>query len=336
MMRVQALVVAGLSLGLLSAAAPQGIAQVPDVSSERPPGESPTRVEVSFFLLDLMKVIDQDEAFEADVFILARWKDPRLTGERVRVVPGDKVWTPNIVVFNERDATSKLPDEVEIQPDGTVTYRQRLIGTFASSLELSRFPMDTQTLEIRLVVYGTTVDEVVLVESARVAAARSAELAITDWEIGELQVEVGLFDPIPGLSLSSLSARIGARRFVEYYVVQMLVPLILIVGMSWIAFWIDPRVVNIRTNVGVTTVLTLIAYRFMVGSLVPKLPYLTRIDYLLLGSTVLVAAALVTVAAGAYLMRQDRTATVDRVDSAARIVFPVCFLLLLGSLRFVG
>jgi hypothetical protein len=34
--------------------------------------------------------------------------------------------------------------------------------------------------------------------------------------------------------------------------------------------------------------LTLIAYRFSIGELVPKVAYLTRLDYFILGSTLMV------------------------------------------------
>ena len=37
---------------LLAAAAAPGFAQVEDVTSERPPGDGPTRVEVAFYLID--------------------------------------------------------------------------------------------------------------------------------------------------------------------------------------------------------------------------------------------------------------------------------------------
>jgi len=310
--------------------------QTEDLSSERPPGESPTRIEVAFYLIDLMRVIDLDGAFEADLFTVASWKDPRLRGERVRVVPTDEVWMPNMVAFNERDVSSRLPKVVEIQPDGTVTFRQRLMGTFASLLDLRRFPMDSHTLEVKFVVYGNTVEEVILVESTTIPSGRSPELSIADWEIGELEIRAAAFTPVPGFERSSLVVRLGARRFVGYYAVQILVPLILIVAMSWIPFWVEPGMVNVRSRVSVTTVLTLIAYRFMIGELVPKLPYLTRIDELLLGSTVLVAAAMICTVIGGFLVSRDRAAAVARMDVIARVVLPVGFLLLLGSVTLLG
>jgi hypothetical protein len=289
-----------------------------------------------FYIMDLMSVVDTEQAFEADVFIRASWKDTRQAGDRVRLVPAGEVWMPRVLVYNIRDASSALPETVEIQPDGTVTYRQRLTGTFASPLDLARFPMDSQTLEIRLVVYGAGPNEVLLVESTAFPAARSTTLSITDWQIGELETSTGTFSPTPaGPKLSTFAISLKGKRLIGYYVVQMLVPLILIVGMSWIVFWIDPSVIPARMSIAVTTVLTLIAYRFMIGGLVPKLPYLTRMDYLLLGATVLVAGALAAVATGTYLVNQDRVAAAARLNRIARPIIPAGFVLLLAGLALL-
>ncbi|MFV2073735.1 MAG: hypothetical protein ACC742_13935, partial [Thermoanaerobaculales bacterium] len=43
----------------------------------------------------------------------------------------------------------------------------------------------------------------------------------------------------------------------------------IIVFMSWVVFWIDPRHVGPRISVAVTSMLTLIAYRFLLGQLLP-------------------------------------------------------------------
>jgi hypothetical protein len=52
--------------------------------------------------------------------------------------------------------------------------------------------------------------------------------------------------------------------------VKVILPLILIVAMSWIVFWIDPEESGIQISVAITTMLTLIAYRFAVGADLPK------------------------------------------------------------------
>jgi hypothetical protein len=327
-----ALVLACILLSTLPALAARG----DDLISQRPPGEGPTRIDISFYLIDLMKVIDVDETFEADVFFVARWQDSRLAGSGVRVVPTSEVWTPNILVFNKRDVSIDLPQVVTIEPDGSVVYRQRLIGEFASPLDLHRFPLDSQTLHIQLVSYGTNTEEVVLAESPGFAATRNPDLSIGDWTVGSVRMEGGEFHAIPGApALSRFTVRLDVKRLVGYYVVQLLIPLILIVAMSWMSFWINPEIIPTRVGTCVTTVLTLIAFRFMVGGLVPRLPYLTLVDYLLLGATVLVAASLLVVAIGSMLAK-ERPHIARRIDRVARVVHPLSFLLLILGIYLFG
>ncbi len=321
-------------LGLLVSV--PSMAQDVDLVSSRPPGDGPTEISVSFYLIDLMRVIDVDETFEADVFLVGSWKDSRLAGDRVRVLPMDSVWMPRLIAFNRRDIEHTLPEEVTVQPDGTVIYRQRIMGTFASPLDLKRFPLDTQSLEVKFVIYGSSTDEVVLVPNPELTAERNPNLAIRDWTVADLEQEQGVFDAAPGAPrLSMLSFRVDVRRVASYYVVQMLIPLLLIVCMSWIVFWIDPNIIPTRMSVSVTTVLTLIAYRFMVNALMPKLPYLTLVDHILLGATLLVAVSLVLMTIGTYRVNHDQAEAVKRTDRVARIVLPLAFVVMLvGLARF--
>jgi len=332
----QPAILALLLLFALSVSVPASAADVDDLLGQRPPGEGPTRIEVSFYLIDLMKVIDLNEMFEADVFFIASWTDPRLKGERVRSVPLSEVWAPNILIFNKRDADADLPKIVTIQPDGTVTYRQRIIGTFASPLDLHRFPLDSQTLHVQLVVYGASTDEVILVESPRFAAVANPDLSIGDWKVGPATMESDEFHAVPGgPPHSRLTVRLDVERLVGYYVVQMLIPLLLIVAMSWMPFWINPEIIPTRVGTSVTTVLTLIAYRFMVGALVPRLPYLTLMDYVLLAATVVVAASLVLVATGSVLVK-TRPQTVGRIDRIGRVAHPLVFISLIAGIFLFG
>ena len=65
--------------------------------------------------------------------------------------------------------------------------------------------------------------------------------------------------------------------------------------MSWTVFWIHPTNGGPQISVAVTSMLTLIAYRFAIGSEVPKLPYLTRLDAFILASSLLVFLSLIEV-----------------------------------------
>ncbi len=119
----------------------------------------------------------------------------------------------------------------------------------------------------------------------------------------------------------------GERR-AGYYLIKVILPLILIVAMSWVVFWIDPSEGGSQIGVALTTMLTLIAYRFAVGSELPNIPYLTRMDYFLLASTVLVFATLIEVVITSHYARSGRIQQAHRIDLWARWMFPAVFVFL--------
>jgi hypothetical protein len=74
-----------------------------------------------------------------------------------------------------------------------------------------------------------------------------------------------------------------------------------------------------------TTMLTLIAYRFSLGTSVPNLNYRTRFDYFMLASTVLTFLILLLVVSGAYLVGKGKVTLVHCIDTWAGLAFPMVF-----------
>jgi hypothetical protein len=99
--------------------------------------------------------------------------------------------------------------------------------------------------------------------------------------------------------------------------------------MACAVFWVAPTEVPTRLGVVVTTMLTLIAYRFMLANLVPRLSYLTRLDWFMLGATVLVILTLFTMAGTAYLVSREKEAIAKRIDRAGRLLYPTVFIVYL-------
>jgi hypothetical protein len=84
-----------------------------------------------------------------------------------------------------------------------------------------------------------------------------------------------------------------------------------------------------RQGVAVTSMLTIIAYRFALAAKLPKLSYLTRFDFLLLGCTALVFLILIEVVAVHRFTGAGRTTAAARLDYGSRILFPLGFVALL-------
>jgi hypothetical protein len=48
------------------------------------------------------------------------------------------VWIPILQVANEIDIEARLPEVVEVSPEGEMIYRQRIVGEFSTRLDHRR------------------------------------------------------------------------------------------------------------------------------------------------------------------------------------------------------
>jgi hypothetical protein len=285
-------------------------------------------VRVFLYLGDLVEITGSDQSFVADVFLAARWNDPNLAGDYqgIRTLDLEDVWHPILVVVNERGADRSLPEVVNVAPDGNVQYTMRLTGTFSSTMNLKDFPLDHQEFNVWVIAPVLGGSRVELIPDTTATVLRNNELSISDWTLGEPRLVAKDYVATPQAGpLQGVALVVEARRKRGYYVIQVLIPLVAIVLMAWTVFWIDPSVVPTRVGVVVSTMLTLIAYRFMLGNLVPRLSYLTRLDYFMLGTTSIVVLTLFVMAGASYLRSQGQEEIVKRIDRVGRVAFPLVF-----------
>lgn len=307
-----------------------------EYSGARPgAGNGPTEVTIGLYLIDVSSVTASDESFTADLFMLLRWRDPRLAevfaaAERV---PLDEVWTPPVLIVNRRQVESSFPELAEIEPDGTVVVRQRVSGTFAAPLDLHDFPLDRQRFFIRFAIPGYTPEEIRLVPppSDLAGSSRAANFTISDWELGEISVRAEPYRI--GDSRREIAGYILAfegRRHIGYWAGTAFTSVAIIIAMSCLVFWLDPKFVAPRLSVAVTSMLTLIAYRFLLGGVLPRLSYLTRMDFFLTGATVLVLLSVVQVVWTTTAEDRDHHRSARRINLHSRWLFPLGFLAIMA------
>jgi gamma-aminobutyric acid receptor subunit beta len=116
-----------------------------------------------------------------------------------------------------------------------------------------------------------------------------------------------------------------ASRSMQHYILKVILPLVLIVIMSWTVFWIDPNEAGTQISVAVTSMLTLIAYRFAIDTQLPRLPYMTRLDAFILISTLLVFLSLIEVLLTTILDNKQQIERAKTIDRYCRVIFPVIF-----------
>jgi hypothetical protein len=287
------------------------------------------------WVVDINSIDSAQQTFTAEIAVVLRWKDPRLahTGNGVVRYPREQIWHPRVGIVNETNSVSrKMPDSVEVEPDGTVTYRQLYVGAFTQPLRLQSFPFDRQTFRVQLVAVRYQSNEVMFVpdqvwirDGLKEAGGISPSVTLPDWTIEKWELKPLVYALAPHHQYSSYAFEFTASRNVQYYIFKIILPLVLIVMMSWSGFWIDPVNANSQISVAVTSMLTLIAYRFAVDTQLPRLPYMTRLDVFFLISTLLVFFSLIEVLVTTILDNKQQTKLAKRIDRYCRVIFPVIF-----------
>ena len=295
----------------------------------------PTVVNFFVFVLDIDKIDGAAQSFTANVFIRLSWKDKRLAHEgRVQTVPLTEIWNPSVFIANQGGLIQKaLPEVAKVAPDGSVTYIQRYTGPLSQPLKLSQFPFDQHQFTIQFVSPGSSPEEVQFVRAPAIGDPKIIggsmyhELSLPDWNVTEYSAHAYPYKPTPDIEVAGFVFQFTAERYATYYVWQVIVPLFLIVMMSWGAFYIDPTNAGAQIGVATSSMLTLIAYRFMLGQLIPRLPYMTRLDHFTLGGTILVFLTLAEVIVTTNLALRQREKIAIKIDIWCRFVFPAIFIL---------
>jgi gamma-aminobutyric acid receptor subunit beta len=331
-----------LQSGLLALILLPGIALAPAVAAENGPGDSAalrpdpegraTRVSVGTYVVDISEIDDSKRTFTADLYVLLHWQDPRLASQEAapRKVPLSTVWHPDVLLLNQRSVTRLLPEVAQVDRQGNVEYHQRYQGTFSIPLDLRNFPLDEQVLAVRMVCPGQSPAELELVPDPR--SGRLPAFTILDWAIESPTSQAEPLATPEGHEIAGFRYALPARRRAGAYVYQFGIPLTFIVCMSWAPFWMAPEQLGPRQAIAVSSMLTIIAYRFIVVNQLPRVAYLTRFDYLLLACTTLVFLVLVEVVAAHWVTARNHPEQAQRLDKWARGVFPALFLaLVLGA-----
>lgn len=292
-----------------------------------PTDAGPVTVDMHLYVNDLIKIEDSQQSFVSDVFMRAQWMDSRLAhdGPGPCTALPNQVWTPKLQVLNRRSVERLSAPDLSVAPDGTVLKILRAYGEFTFHEDLSDFPFDHQELHFTIVPSYGIADVKIVASPEHLGMAD--QLSVANWKIaldGSRSSEhyVATIDR----NMSRLDVVFQARRLTGFYTWQLLVPLILVVMMTWTVFWIPQEFVPPRVGLVATSMLTLIAYRFAMSSILPPIAYLTRLDKFMVASSVLVFAALAAATAVTYFDGRGNSVTASRINTASRALAPLLFI----------
>ena len=343
-----------------------GLALAPGVRADSPlptgtpsPPAQPTLVRCAVLIVDVVAIDDLNESFQAEIAVLASWKDPRLAfdpeveGTNLKRFQGAfqfyelyKGWWPQLLILNEVGRSDPKAVILTIEPDGTVRYREQRDMVLETPMELHDFPFDTQRLKASMIPFGSTSDEVVLEVDERYAGAtedlvrREQDINVSGWNLQHLTMAIdeAFVRTADGQTrFSRLVTTIQLQRRSWQYVWEILFPLVVLVSVVWSIFWVEIDSLADRLNISFIGVLTIVAYQFVLVENMPRMSYLTFLDSVLITSFVMMALTVPQSLLIHSLVRKGRQRLARTIDRTSRWAFPLAyFLMLAGVARWYG
>ncbi|CAJ0577504.1 unnamed protein product, partial [Mesorhabditis spiculigera] len=79
-------------------------------------------------------------------------------------------------------------------------------------------------------------------------------------------------------SYSCARVALVLNREYSYYLIQLYIPCMMLVVVSWVSFWLDKDAVPARVSLGVTTLLTMTTQSSGINSKLPPVSYIKAVD----------------------------------------------------------
>ncbi|CAJ0582785.1 unnamed protein product, partial [Mesorhabditis spiculigera] len=260
--------------------------------------ELPVVVKVALQLVLLINVDEKEQVMHTNVWVTLKWYDFQMRwnpvdyGEiqNIRVSP-DKVWLPDIVLFNNADGTFEVSFmcNVVIEHDGSMLWVPPAIYKSSCIIDVEYFPFDEQTCHL---IFGswTYNEQEITLEFEKSEYVDLSEYAPSSiWDV--IDAPASLVD-----KRSRIEFQVKIRRKTLFYTVVLIIPTVLMAFLSMAVFFL-PTDSTEKMTLTISVLLSIVVFLLLVSKILPPtsstIPLMAK--YLLLTFVLNVITILTTV-----------------------------------------
>jgi hypothetical protein len=165
------------------------------------------------------------------------------------------------------------------------------------------------------------------------ASAEPPPIRMPQWALTGLGAEARRQSAIHAGALGVASTYvviIDVERKSLFMIRLVIIPLLVIVALSWSVFWMDQSSLGDRVSVSFIGILTVVAYQIVLSEILPRIAYITLMNGFLNMSFFLVCSSVIISLWVGALDRRGETERGDRIDRRCRWIFPALYVALLG------
>ncbi|XP_064555387.1 gamma-aminobutyric acid receptor subunit alpha-6 [Drosophila montana] len=273
----------------------------------------PTVVRTNILIRSMGPVSELDMDYSMDCYFRQYWRDKRLSFQgpikslSLSIKMLDKIWRPDTYFYNGKHShihTITVPNKLlRLDQDGGILYSMRLTIKATCPMELKSFPMDRQSCPLIIGSYGYTNQQLVYEwQNHDDAVSFVPGMTLNQFDLISMMHRNFTSTRREG-DFSVLHVAFNLKRHTGYFLIQVYVPCILIVVLSWVSFWIHREATSDRVGLCVTAVLTLSTISLDSRTDLPKVKYATALDWFLLMSFLYCIATLLEFAGVHYFTK---------------------------------
>jgi hypothetical protein len=298
-------------------------------------------VQVGFKLQEIVN-IDQPNEIMNDVGTLKlEWTDARLAFDPATCDCASKIYTensynkflddvkgnwPDFTFFNQQGNRWTQNRLIEISSNGHVTYIERFSTDFQLDFDWRAFPFDSQDFFIKV--------DMLYPEDKYIFAPMEGFSAI-DPGHGEDEFILTDFDTAISSEVSSrlmptsrFTFHFSAPRHLDYYLFRFLIPIFLIISVSYITFFLKDYTRRIEIATG--NLLLFIAFSFSLGDNYPRMGYLTFMDAIMAITFIINTLVVVLNVYYKWLETNGEREKADRLEAPMNYIYPLAYLASFG------
>lgn len=317
-----------------------------------PRSEGPLEIRIGYSILNISNINEKEETIQFDGALFLRWKDERLkytpadstySGKNNLRVPEKvyqgiysinrlyKGWRPQLYFLNGVGNKDVNTQTIAIWPDGTVQYTEGFIAEMGTPMDLRSYPFDTQDLLLYMHPTPYTEDELVFVPDKSLSKTWVQNLGTAEWDrkaeemavtTAEIQAHDGSVIPV-----SEFVIALKIKRKPLHILFSIILPMVLLVSLTWIVFWLDKNPVIDRINILFIGILSVVAFYMVIQDNIPRIDYLTLMDFFVLENFVILAASVLVSLALDRMKHSGKTARAQKLHRICRWAFPAGYVL---------
>lgn len=301
----------------------------------------PVEVQTGLKLQQIVMIDQSNEIMTAVGTIRLSWKDPELAFNPDECNCEVKEYTendfnrfladtggdwPDFTFFNQQGNRWTLSRVVQVLPDGSVTYLERFSTNFQLNFDFSKYPFDVEDFYIYAdLVYPE--DRYVMVPMEGFSEIDPEhgedEFILTDFDTSVSSVISSRAYPV-----SRFTFHFNAPRYLMYYLFRIFIPVLLIILISYITFFLKDFTRRIEVATG--NVLLFIAFSWSLAEDYPRMGYLTFLDAIMAITFIINTLVVIYNVYLKWLESTERREQAERIDRIADLAYPLGYLLAFG------